>query len=222
MNTIFVLLSPLWLSWKNDFRRAGNQWGRRLFLLGLALAFWCGTFFVIRRVLIYFQSVYELGPALAYQLLLIILLTFLSMLLFSNLVTSLSTFFFAACPREGSAIFYSLFVSLHLSGFIFCSVSLSLSGSFNRNPSATSFSSWPPWKLRRPRFCRAAGPLRSWPGAFSIGRSNKGSFTPYSPAMRYFSLSLLPGSLAPFTSLDGPRRKNRGRAGGKPNGSIGR
>ena len=95
MNTIFVLLSPLWLSWKNDFRRAGNQWGRRLFLLGLALAFWFGTFFVIRRVLIYFQSVYELGPALAYQLLLIILLTFLSMLLFSNLVTSLSTFFLA-------------------------------------------------------------------------------------------------------------------------------
>src|SRR6266705_1378129 len=95
MDSIFVLLSPLWLSWKNDFRRAGNQWGRRLFLLGLALAFWCGTFFVIRRVLIYFQSVYELGPALAYQLLLIILLTFLSMLLFSNLVTSLSTFFLA-------------------------------------------------------------------------------------------------------------------------------
>ena len=95
MDAIFVLLSPLWLSWKNDFRRGGNQWGRRLFLLGLALAFWFGTFFVIRRVLIYFQSVYELGPALAYQLLLIILLTFLSMLLFSNLVTSLSTFFLA-------------------------------------------------------------------------------------------------------------------------------
>src|SRR5438445_13588084 len=93
MNTIFVLLSPLWLSWKNDFRRAGNQWGRRLFLLGLALAFWCGTFFVIRRVLIYFQSVYELGPALAFQLLLFILLTFLSMLLFSNLVTCLWSFF---------------------------------------------------------------------------------------------------------------------------------
>src|SRR6266581_3186211 len=85
MNTIFVLLSPLWLSWKNDFRRGGNQWGRRLFLLGLALAFWCGTFFVIRRVLIYFQSVYELGPALAYQLLLIILLTFLWMVLFFSL-----------------------------------------------------------------------------------------------------------------------------------------
>src|SRR5436305_10691071 len=93
MNTIFVLLSPLWLSWKNDFRRAGNQWGRRLFLLGLALAFWFGTFFVIRRVLIYFQSDYQLGPALAYQLVLLILLTFLCVPLFSNLVTSLPTFF---------------------------------------------------------------------------------------------------------------------------------
>jgi hypothetical protein len=44
-------------------------------------------------VLLYFQSVYDLGPSLAYQLLLIILLTFLSMLLFSNLITALSTFF---------------------------------------------------------------------------------------------------------------------------------
>src|SRR5438309_10122382 len=114
MDSIFVLLSPRWLSWKNDLRRAGNQWGRRLFLLGLALAFWCGTFFVIRRVLIYFQSVYELGPALAYQLLLIILLTFLSMLLFSNLVTSLSTFFLArdldlvhATPVSPDAFFFA-------------------------------------------------------------------------------------------------------------------
>src|SRR5437870_3047964 len=77
MDAIFVLLSPLWLSWKNDFRRGGNQWGRRLLLLGLALASWCGTFFVIRRALLYFQSVYELGPALAYQPLLIILTTHL-------------------------------------------------------------------------------------------------------------------------------------------------
>src|SRR5439155_8728858 len=115
---------------------------------------------------------------------------------------------------------YSLLVSLYLSGFIFCSVSLSLSGSFNRNPSATSFSSWPPWKLLRHRFCRAAGLLRSWPGAFSIGRLNKGSSMPYSPAMRYFFLSLLPGSLAPSTSPDGPRRKNRDRADGEANGSI--
>ena len=61
----------------------------------LAGLFWIGTYLLIRRVLRYFETVYELGPALAYQLLLIILLTFLSMLLFSNLVAALSTFFLA-------------------------------------------------------------------------------------------------------------------------------
>src|SRR5205807_5440085 len=121
MDAIFVLLSPLWLSWKNDFRRGGNQWGRRLFLLGLALAFWFGTFFVIRRVLLYFQSVYDLGPSLAYQLLLIILLTFLSMLLFSNLITALSTFFLArdldlvlSTPVSTDSFYYSRLITTTL------------------------------------------------------------------------------------------------------------
>src|SRR5919108_482473 len=72
MAPILLLLSPYWSSWKNDFVRAENRWGRRLSLLSLGLAFWLGTFFVIRRVLVYFQSVYDLGPALAYQLFLII------------------------------------------------------------------------------------------------------------------------------------------------------
>jgi ABC-2 type transport system permease protein len=118
MNSIVILLSPFWLSWKNDFLRAGDRWGRRFFLLSLALAFWLGTFFVIRRVLIYFQSVYELGPALAYQLLLIILLTFLSMLLFSNLITSLSTFFLArdldlvlSTPTPTRSFYYSRLIT---------------------------------------------------------------------------------------------------------------
>ena len=95
MSSIVILLSPFWLSWKNDFLRRGQPWRRRWLLVGLATAFWYGIYFVVRRVLLYFQSVYDLGPSLAYQLLLIILLTFLSMLLFSNLITALSTFFLA-------------------------------------------------------------------------------------------------------------------------------
>ena len=95
MSSIVILLSPFWLSWKNDFLRGGQPWRRRWLLIALATAFWCGIYYVIRRVLLYFQSVYDLGPSLAYQLLLIILLTFLSMLLFSNLITALSTFFLA-------------------------------------------------------------------------------------------------------------------------------
>src|SRR6266540_6895736 len=95
MSSVALLLSPLYLSWKNGFFRGGGSWGRRLSLALLAVLFWIGTYLVVRRVLRYFETVYELGPALAYQLLLIILLTFLSMLLFSNLITALSTFFLA-------------------------------------------------------------------------------------------------------------------------------
>jgi ABC-2 type transport system permease protein len=95
MSTVVLLLSPFWLSWKNSLAHRSTSWARRLVLAALAACFWLGTYWVIRRVLRYFETVYELGPALAYQLLLIILLTFLSMLLFSNLVASLSTFFLA-------------------------------------------------------------------------------------------------------------------------------
>src|SRR3989304_5869497 len=96
MSSFLVLLSPNLLSWKNDFLRRGEKkWLRRAVLISLALGFWVGTYWTIKRVLVYFQTVYDLGPALAYQLLLIILLTFFSMLLFSNLITALSTFFLA-------------------------------------------------------------------------------------------------------------------------------
>jgi ABC-2 type transport system permease protein len=95
MSSVALLLSPLWLGWKNSLTRGVGSWPRRLLIVGLAVGFWIGTYLVIRRVLRYFEAVYELGPALAYQLLLIILLTFLSMLLFSNLVAALSSYFLA-------------------------------------------------------------------------------------------------------------------------------
>src|SRR5574342_297834 len=93
MNSVLLLLSPACRSWKNDFLRGRKSWGRRATLLALAIGFWLGTYLIVGHVLRYFETVYDLGPSLAYQLLLIILLTFLSMLLFSNLITSLSTFF---------------------------------------------------------------------------------------------------------------------------------
>jgi ABC-2 type transport system permease protein len=115
MHWLFVLLSPNVLSWKNDlWSRGEKRWLRRTVLVLLALGFWIAIYWTVKRVLIYFQTVHELGPALAYQLLLIILLTFLSMLLFSNLITALSTFFLASdldlvlsTPAPPSAFFFS-------------------------------------------------------------------------------------------------------------------
>ncbi len=114
MRTVLLLLSPKWLGWKNDFHRGRDRWAQRSLLLLLGICFWVGTYYAVRRVLTYFQSVHELGPALAYQLLLIILLTFLSMLLFSNLITALSAFFLAgdldliiSTPLSQSDVYYS-------------------------------------------------------------------------------------------------------------------
>ena len=118
MSSIVILLSPIWISWKNEFLRGGQRWRRRWLLVALATAFWCGIYYVVRRVLLYFQSVYDLGPSLAYQLLLIILLTFLSMLLFSNLITALSNFFLArdldllrSTPVSTGSFYYSRLIT---------------------------------------------------------------------------------------------------------------
>lgn len=119
MRDIALLLSPILLSWKNDLVKPGyGMWLRRLSLFCLAVVFWVATYWTIRRVLLYFQAVYELGPALAYQLLLIIFLTFLSMLLFSNLITALSCYFLArdldlvhSIPTPATAFFYARLIT---------------------------------------------------------------------------------------------------------------
>jgi ABC-2 type transport system permease protein len=115
MRHLFVLLSPILLSWKNSLgRRSDRKWPRRVVLLCLAGGLWAAIYWTVQRVLVYFQTVHELGPALAYQLLLLILVTFLSLLLFSNLITALSTFFLArdldlvlSRPTPTSAFFHS-------------------------------------------------------------------------------------------------------------------
>src|SRR3990167_2825822 len=119
MSSLLVLLSPFVLSWKNELLRQGEKkWPRRAVLLGLGLGFWAGIYWIVRRVLIYFETVHGLGPALAYQLLLIILITFLSMLLFSNLIAALSTFFLAqdldlilSAPTPAAAFFGSRLIT---------------------------------------------------------------------------------------------------------------
>src|SRR3989304_7337904 len=73
---------------------------------------------LLSPVLRYFETVYDFGPSRAYQLLLIILLTFLSMLLFSNVITSLSTYFLArdldlvlSTPTRLDAFFFARLIS---------------------------------------------------------------------------------------------------------------
>lgn len=70
---------------------------RRLFKWGLlgfvGLFFWAFIFAVIYRMLLYFRGAQGIGDLLASKLLGIALLTFLMILLLSNVITALSTFF---------------------------------------------------------------------------------------------------------------------------------
>ncbi len=70
--------------------------GLRWFFLGLfGLGFWAFIYFMLFRLLQYFRGVQEIGPLLAGKLLGLILVGFFSILMLSNIITALSSFFLA-------------------------------------------------------------------------------------------------------------------------------
>jgi ABC-2 type transport system permease protein len=76
--------------------RARTERGRGLKLVVLAavaVTFWVALFGVIHRMLLYFRGTQGIGDLLAAKLLGLALLTFLMILLLSNVITALSTFF---------------------------------------------------------------------------------------------------------------------------------
>lgn len=92
-----MLTSPKWRSVLARLRpRHGEPQGGRGALLATAIVlFGIAAFFIAFRAVAYFKSVPEIGPLLAGKLLGMAFLAFMSILLLSNLVTALSTFFLA-------------------------------------------------------------------------------------------------------------------------------
>lgn len=112
-----LLLSPRWRAARNRVRRLDRRGKILLGLFGaLGAAFWAAIFLFFYRVLCYFLTVPDFGPVLTYKLLSMVLLTFFAILLFSNIITALSTFFLsyelerlAAAPVARSTFFYARF-----------------------------------------------------------------------------------------------------------------
>jgi len=75
--------------------RARGGKGKLVILIGVGFAFWLAVFGVLYRILKYFRGVEELGPLLAGKLLGLVLLSFISILVLSNVITALSSFFLA-------------------------------------------------------------------------------------------------------------------------------
>ena len=87
------MLQPKRLTAFRRFRRAGSGRARSTTIVIIGAIFWLIAYGILFRILRYFQSVEDIGDLLAAKLLGLILLTFLGVLLLSNLITALSTFF---------------------------------------------------------------------------------------------------------------------------------
>ncbi|MFQ5702682.1 MAG: hypothetical protein ACE5HT_01515 [Gemmatimonadales bacterium] len=96
MRALTVMLFPKVRSALARIRQERSTSGARLLIMGgVGIVFWLAVFGVVYRMLRYFRGVEEIGPLLAGKLLGIVLLAFLSILLLSNVITSLSAFFLA-------------------------------------------------------------------------------------------------------------------------------
>ncbi|MDB4899820.1 MAG: hypothetical protein JWN53_1628 [Gemmatimonadetes bacterium] len=90
------ILLPKWLTARA--RAMANERGRstRFGLLAvIGLGFWAFIYTLLFKLLVYFRGVPDLGPFLAGKLLGLILIGFFSLLLLSNIITALSSFFLA-------------------------------------------------------------------------------------------------------------------------------
>lgn len=120
---VLHILIPKWLSIRNKlrFQKESSLWKITTFCL-FTSAFWVGTFIVFYRVLSYFQGIPEFGDILAKKLLSMVFLTFFSVLIFSNIITALSTFFLSrdlilihSIPLPLKHIYFSKFTETAIS-----------------------------------------------------------------------------------------------------------
>jgi len=93
---LWTLLTPKWRTALARVRQEQSGAGARVLLLALVgFGFWSALFGISYRVLKYFKGVPEIGVLVAAKFLGVILLAFLGVLLLSNIITALSTFFLA-------------------------------------------------------------------------------------------------------------------------------
>jgi len=90
------VLQPKWRTALQRLREERSGGGAKLIILSVVgLGFWSAVFGILYKVLRYFRGVEDLGPLLAGKLLGLVLLSFISILVLSNVITALSSFFLA-------------------------------------------------------------------------------------------------------------------------------
>ena len=91
------VLQPKWRTALQRIReeRARGGTGKLVILAIVAGAFWLGVFGILYKILKTLRAVEELGPLIPGKILGLILLSFISILVLSNVITALSSFFLA-------------------------------------------------------------------------------------------------------------------------------
>jgi ABC-2 type transport system permease protein len=95
--SLWHVLQPKWRTALQRVReeRAKGGLGKMVILTLATMGFWLGVFGMLYKILKYFRGVEELGPLFAGKLLGLALLSFISILILSNVITALSSFFLA-------------------------------------------------------------------------------------------------------------------------------
>ncbi|MCI0434961.1 MAG: hypothetical protein L0271_15170 [Gemmatimonadetes bacterium] len=123
---VLDLYAPKWLATRRRVRESGSLL-RGLVLGAVGLIFWAILFALMYRMIAYFRSTPGVGDVLALKLLGVVLLAFLPILLLSNVITALSSFFLArdlellaAAPVDGTRIYFArlLETAIHSSWMI--------------------------------------------------------------------------------------------------------
>ena len=91
------VLQPKWRTALQRLReeRASGGSGKLVLLVFVGGAFWAGVFGVLYMILRFLRKVEELGPLIPGKILGLILLSFIFILVLSNVITALSSFFLA-------------------------------------------------------------------------------------------------------------------------------
>jgi len=94
--SLWRVLEPKWRTALQRMREERSRGSARLFILVVAaLLFWGGIFAFLYKILKALEQVPDVGPLLAGKILGVALLTFFGILVLSNVITSLSSFFLA-------------------------------------------------------------------------------------------------------------------------------
>ena len=106
------MLRPKRIAARRRLRSRGSSGGKGMTLLLIGAIFWLAAYGIIYRILRYFQGVEDIGDLLAAKLLGLVLLAFLGVLLLSNVITALSTFFLSrdlellvSAPAEAEQVY---------------------------------------------------------------------------------------------------------------------